>query len=397
MLVIKIWNYFKGYVIIRIKGLSLERLLNLALVEDIYLWNVKRLSNMEIEASVSIIGYNNLEELVNKTGCKIEIKERMGFPFLLERLKKRKMLGFGVLFFIIFTIFLSSMIWEVEIIGTEQISENEIIGILKNNDVKIGKFKKHIDKNQIQRAIFDKYDNISFLDIRTTGVKLILEIKEQDITLEKIDRTQPCNIVAGKKGVILKTVAKNGKALVEKGKIVEEGDILISGVMDSENSDESYLVHAEGEVLAQVRYSKTIEMPIIKHEKKETGKVYKQKGLKVKEKGIKFFAGDIPFENYIEEIDEKDIIKLRWPKINIPLKMITHIYREVELKEIKQDIDFLKKSAQLKAIEEINKELPNDSEIISKDAIYSVEDNILKAKITMEVIEDIGKIQTISD
>ncbi|WP_410960539.1 sporulation protein YqfD, partial [Salmonella sp. SKLX063344] len=56
-----------------------------------------------------------------------------------------------------------------------------------------------------------------------------------------------------------------------------------------------------------------------------------------------------------------------------------------------------KKSAQLKAIEEINKELPNDSEIISKDAIYSVEDNILKAKITMEVIEDIGKIQTISD
>ena len=45
MLAIKIWNYLKGYVIIRIKGLTLERLLNLALSKDIYLWNVNRINS----------------------------------------------------------------------------------------------------------------------------------------------------------------------------------------------------------------------------------------------------------------------------------------------------------------------------------------------------------------
>ena len=32
---------FKGYVIIRVEGLTLERFLNLAITSDIYLWDIK--------------------------------------------------------------------------------------------------------------------------------------------------------------------------------------------------------------------------------------------------------------------------------------------------------------------------------------------------------------------
>ncbi len=39
--IIKIWHYLKGYVIIKIEGLTLERFLNLAANKDIYLWDIK--------------------------------------------------------------------------------------------------------------------------------------------------------------------------------------------------------------------------------------------------------------------------------------------------------------------------------------------------------------------
>lgn len=307
------------------------------------------------------------------------------------------MLGFGAIIFISLIILLSSIVWEIEIIGAEQIPLQEIDNILKNEDIIIGKLKKNINIDNLEKALLKELEYISFLDIRTKGVKLIVELKEYDIPPEKVDKSYPSHLVAKKRGVIVKIIARKGNALVEKGKIVNEGDILISGIMGGENPENSYLVHAEGEVLAQTRYTASIEEPIVKMEKIETGRIYRQRALKFGDKGIRFLSGDVPYDDYIEEVTEKDIINLKWPKLNIPIKIVNYKFVEVELKEVKQDIDFLKQSSQLKAIEEINQQLSQDVEIISKDAIYTIEDNILKTQIIIETIEDISKVQMISN
>lgn len=397
MLAIKIWNFLRGYVIIRFEGLSLERLLNLALAKDIYLWNVKRISNLEIQATVSNRGYKDLEGVILKTGCDLIIEDRKGAPFILHKLKKRKMLGLGLLVFITIVLFLSSHIWEIEIIGAEQTPKENIISILEENNIRLGKLKKNLDKDNIKKILYEEFDYFSFLDIRIKGVKLILELKEQDLAPEIVDKNYPCHIVAKNKGVIIKVVAKNGVTMVEQGEIVNEGQILISGVVPGLNNESSFLVHSEGEVLAQTRYTVSVEEPIIKTEKRETGKLVKQRGLKIKDKGIRFITGEIPFNNYMEEINENKIINLKWPKIDFPIRFIEYIYREVEIIEVKQEIEYLKKHSQLKAINEINKSLPEDGEVISKDVIHSVVDNILKTKVIIEVIEDIGKKRIISN
>lgn len=397
MLPIKIWNYFKGYVIIRIEGLTLERLLNLALVNNIYLWDVKRINNIEIEVTLSIQGFKELKKLVKKVGCKVEIKEKRGLPFLLERLKKRKMLGIGFLIFWSVLIFLTSFIWKIEIIGAEQTPKEKIVNLLEDNNIKPGKFKKSISSDHIKTIMFNEFDYLSFLDVRIKGVKLVLEIKEQDLAPEKSDKNFPAHLIAKKKGVIEKIIAKNGMTLVTPGEIVNEGQILISGYVENPNTSTGYLVHAEGETLARTRYSSTIETPIIKKEKKETGKIHKQIGLKYKDKGITIIKGEIPYENFIEVIKEKKILNLDFINIDIPFRIVNYEYREVELIQVKQNLDFLKKSSQLLAIEEINKQLPKDAEILSKNSIYTIDDNILKTQVVIEVIEDIGKIQIISN
>src|SRR5690554_4117963 len=158
MLAIKIWNYIRGYVIIRIRGLTLERLLNLALSKDIYLWNVNRLSNTRIEATVSLSGLEALEAIVNKSGCEIEIIGKTGLPFILNRLKYKKMFALGVAVFISLILFLSSLLWKIEIIGIEQIPKDKLVNLLKDNDIRVGIFKHRIDKKKVEKIILSEYD-----------------------------------------------------------------------------------------------------------------------------------------------------------------------------------------------------------------------------------------------
>ena len=397
MLAIKIWNFLRGYVIINVEGLTLERLLNLAASNNIYLWDVKRHSNIRIEMKTTLLGFKELKSIVKKVGCKIEIDQKKGLPFIFEKLKKRKMLAIGFLLFCTFIFLLSSTIFKIEIVGNKQTPKEEIFSFLETKDVKIGRNKYKLNKDEIKRNLLNEFDYFSFVTLKIKGTVLTIEIKEQDLAPERIDRSLPCNLVAKQKGVIVKIIAKNGKDLVEKGDVVEEGDILITGIIDNDYNDDIMLVHAEGEVLALTRYSSTVESYIVKKEERYTGRIYKQKGLKIKDKGIKFLKGDVPFENYKEEIIEKSIFKSKKYDINFPIKVVNYEYKELEIKEVKQNLDFLKKAAQVNAIKEINKILKTEGEIQSKNVIHQINDNLLITKVVIEVIEDIGKIELIED
>ena len=393
MQVIKTWNYLRGYVIIKVEGLTLERFLNLAATNDIYLWDIKRIDYTILEMKATIEGFKALKEVVKKVGCRVEIKDKRGLPFILHRLRQRKMFGFGVLIFLGLIIFLSSFIWNIEVIGNEKIKAEDIITVLEKENIKPGIIKYNIDKDYTKYFLLDKFDCFSFISVEIKGTKLIIEVKEQDLPPEKVDINTPCNIVATKKGVIIKVIARNGKAAVRKGDIVKKGQILIAGEISDEYSEEYIFVHAEGEVLAKTVYSHRLDEPIIKTKKEETGKSVEMRELKIGQKGGQFLKGYIPVDHYTEEIRE---VKLFKNNIKLPFKLLVHEYKEVEIKEIRQNMEFLKKSTYIRAVEELNKQLPIDVQIESKDVKYYVKDGMLSTHVIIEVIEDIGEKQIIN-
>lgn len=386
--VIKTWNFFKGYVIIKVEGLTLERFLNLAATKDIYLWDINRVGYTTLEMKATIQGFKALKEIVKRVGCRVEIVDKRGLPFILYRLKHRKMLAFGFFIFLGVIIFLSSLIWNIEVIGNEKVRTEDILKVLEKEKIKNGIIKYKIDKDYTKHLLLNEFDTFSFLSIEIKGTKLIIEVKEQDLLPEKIDMDTPCHIIATKKGVIVKAIAKNGKAIVRKGDIVKKGQILITGSISDEYSEEQILVHAEGEVLAKTVYNYRLDEPIVKTIKEETGRVYERRELKVGQKGIQFSKGEIPYKDYIEEVKE---VKLFNVDVDLPIKILVHQFKEVEKKELKQNIDFLKQSTHIKAVEELNKQLPENVQIESKDVKYYVKDGILSTYVTLEVIEDIGQ------
>ena len=97
MLLIKLWNYLTGYVIIKIVGEYGERLLNQAALKNIYLWDIKRADNDELTARINVRDFR-LARLA-KTRCRIYVLKRVGFIFIFSKLKKKAFL-LGALLFI---------------------------------------------------------------------------------------------------------------------------------------------------------------------------------------------------------------------------------------------------------------------------------------------------------
>jgi similar to stage IV sporulation protein len=393
--IIKIWHYLNGYVIIKIEGLTLERFLNLAATKDIYLWDIKRIGYTVLEIKTSIEGFREIKEIVKKLGHQVEIVDKIGLPFAFHKFKNRKMLGIGILAFVILITFLLSILWDIEILGNEIVSTDEIMKVLEEENIRLGMIKYKLDKDYIEGLLLNQFDIFSFVSLKTKGTKLLIEVKEQLLIPEQIDKSIPCNIVASKKGVITKTIVRNGKILVRKGDIVEKGQTLITGVMEKEDGEGTkyILVHSEGEILAYTRYSINVEEPIIKTLREETGETIKFQEIKIGKKGFQFLKEEIPFKHYNEDIKE---VKLFNGKINLPFKILVHEYREVELKEIKQNIDFLKDSTHIKGVLELNKEIPENAKVQSKDVKYYIKDGVLSTYIVIEAIEDIGEKQIIN-
>ena len=86
---------------------------------------------------------------------------------------------------------------------------------------------------------------------------------------------------------------------------------------------------------------------IIKTVKEETGRIFERKEIKIGDRGIQFIKGDIPFDDYVESTEEVNILNLN---INFPIKILVHKYKEVETKEIEQDVDLVKDGENLEKL-----------------------------------------------
>lgn len=386
MIFIRIWNYFRGYVIIRIEGLYLENFINFVISKGIYLWDIRRLDYTILEAKVGINSLKDLMLLKNNISYQINIKEKFGFPFLIKRLKFRKFFILGFFISVLTMFYLTSFIWSIDISGDENISYNEVINNLKKIGVSIGTYKNKVDTDEIKRIILKEIEDISYVKAKIKGTKLLIDLKARDKITYKVESHYPCNIVSKKRAVIEKVIAKNGKSLVEKGDIVKQGQVLITGIIEDERFDKPLLVHSDGIVLGKTVYKKVIEDFINITIKKETGANYKSREIRIGNKKISLTNTDIPFENYIEDVKIID---------KFGITIVTHEYKEVKLVKYKQDINKVKRTNTLKGIEILINTLNKNAKVLRKEIKHTINGNKIITEITLEVLEEIGVKQKI--
>ena len=325
MLLVNLFNLLRGYVVIFVEGYFLERFINICTRRNIYLWDLKKLSQTTLRAKISIKGFRLLPEIARKSKVHIHILSKRGMPFVIHRYRKRYAVIVGlVIFFIVFWI-LTSFVWMIDISGNEQISREDILSALENNGVKIGTYTNSIDVDQVQNGMKIELDKLSWAGIEKRGSKVIVEIRERKSAPMIYDKTTPVNIIAKKDGIIKNILATDGAPVVKIGDTVQKGDLLISGIITGE-TEGNRKVHSYGEVVARTFYEKRAEVPLSVENKVYTGNEVSRKSIKIFNFKINLYRNSgISYSNYdkIEEIHELTVGKLI-----LPITYIKEIYKE---------------------------------------------------------------------
>lgn len=145
----------------------------------------------------------------------MKIEEKRGMPFLMNRYRKRKIF-FVLLILIAFTMFgTSKYVWNIEVEGTENISQEEILTSLADNGLSVGTRKSKIDTQDIINKIRLDRDDIAWMNIDLSGTNVIVKVVETTKKPEIVNPDEYCNIVADKKAQITKITATSGTILAK--------------------------------------------------------------------------------------------------------------------------------------------------------------------------------------
>ena len=389
MLTLNLWNYFRGYVIIKIEGLALEKFVNMCIVRDIYLWDIERVNYTTLEAKVGIKAFKTTCKIARRAGCKIRISKKNGYPFWLSRMKKRKMLIFGAFFSLTLLLALSSFVFTIDVVGNERVSEEEIIEGLGEVGFTIGKNRYLINIREIENELLINLQELAWVGIEINGINAKIEVVEKVTPPSGIQKDVPCDVVAKKSGVIEKIIARNGDTMVQKGDIVSSGDLLITGIIEREGLEQPLYHHAYGEVYAKTYYETSKTVDLIRRTKEKTGEKMTRNIIKVGDIEISLGTGDNPYEVYIIEKSSKK--PFQWRNKGLPVEIITEeIYEAVEIEE-KLDIEEEKNKLHDVLIKELMEDIPEEMEVLNSNTEFFVDNDNLEGRVILEVLEDIAQ------
>ncbi len=378
-----LWNFLVGYVVIRVEGLSLEKFINLTVSKGIHLWGIRRQNYTTMTASISIRGFRQLHSISRKIRCRIRIIDKRGLPFILFRYRKRKMLALGMLICLFIIYGLSSFVWTVEVEGVEDIEPHEVLMELESLGVHPGVYKPHIDTMSIENQLIVRFPELSWASLEIRGSRAILMVKESVLPPELVDKNTPCNIVAGKDGIIEKMIVLEGQAVVEPGQTVRKGQLIVSGIIDHSDTIGVRYVHSMGQVMARTWYQETVEMPLKEPYRQRTGRKIEIKYIGWDRFKIPYHKEEITFADYDLVIQREGFF-------------LTEKYYEVEVIHWNKNIARLKSKLEEMAVEAARKSMPPGAKIIDKKVKYDMIDSEKAiAVINIEALEDIAVQQII--
>lgn len=380
-------NYILGYINIEVEGYFIERFINLCKSKRIFLWNSKRKKATLLNTNIGINDFKKIAKLIKQTKCKVKIKRKKGLPFIFNKYKKRKIFFLFLFLIVIGIAILTNFIWNIEIIGNENISRDEILSSLEEEGLRIGAWKNNIKNQEIANNMRLIRSDLAWIGIEIKGTNAIVKIVEADKKPDIIEEDDYCNIVATKPGIIVKVNALNGTPLVKEGDVIKEGTILIGGWLEGKYTGIRY-VHANGEVKAKVWYSQTQKVELNQVISTKNGNSENKYSVKINNFNINFYKTLSKFKKYdtIEEIKKLKIFS----DFYLPIEIIKKTnYEQIE-ENVQYTVEEAKNKATVEAKKLLDKEIENKENIVNTYINYNQTEEVVEAQVIYEVLEEIG-------
>ena len=384
----KISYYFRALCSVCAAEKDIKALLSLMIKENVPFGRVSRGGDGYV-FSARAKDIPRIGDIAARIGAEVDIK-RTGFLALVKKHRRRVGLCAGCAILAASLAVSSRFIWDIRITGNERIATEDIEKRLEGYGLRLGAYKPSLDAGDVCRKMTIGNGGISWISINMRGTVAIVEVRETT-DAEKETAAIPSNLVAACDGQIVSVTAYGGKSEVRAGQTVKKGDILVSGVIDSEALGYR-LVRARGEVMANVSKRFSASVPLKTTEKKETGAVETYKKIKIFSKTAELFKKtNISFEKYdtIEKTERVEIFGVR-----LPVFVTTVTY--AEYKDV--PVELTEEEARLSAAEKAGEMMRLGT---AGDRIISVFENVTydgvvcSVELIVECVTDIATEQII--
>ena len=383
-MLVSLFRWIKGYLLVIIKGYSPERFFNLCSNHNIVIWSLSK-TEEGFQFKISIKDFFRLKPIVRKTKTRPLVKKRFGLPFYFHRYKKRKMFFLGLILGAVLIYFMSLYIWDVQITGQQSHTEEAIVEYLKTEGVFAGVKKGDIDCTHIEEMLRKHYEDIGWVSAEIRGTRLLIKITETNMPQPYVKPTGPCHIVADKDGIVISMVTRTGTPKVSIGAVVRKGQVLVSGIVEIMGDDQTAVrkgaVIADADIVIKTYYNYMDKLSLKYNDKVYTGKSNHYYSLFLF--GHDFYLLN-PFKNYnrydkyenlVNESDlrlnENMYLPVKWSSItNKEYKLVEKTYTEKEA----LDLAYQKLKLYMSQLEQQN------VVVIENNVDFTFTDNMLVAE-----------------
>ena len=221
-----------------------------------------------------------------------------------------------------------------------------------------------------------KFDEVAYLSINVKGTNIFVTVTKKAETLESVEESNYCNIIAKKDGIIESVIERSGNSVIQKGDIVRKGDVLIKG------SNNKSIPEVWATTFYEASNSASYE-EVVKEKTGNTKNVYT----------LSFYDNDyairrnIKYKDYIIENKE---YKLSLGNYTFPLTIKVSTFYETEDKKVEKDKEQV--MAELKE----DYTIPASARIVDSKHNYKVNNNMLEYTITVQTSENIADVYSLS-
>ena len=199
------------------------------------------------------------ESGLKERGIAYQRSDLKGLVGSLYAFVRKPSLVIGCILALALYLLLTSLVWEVRVVASGQVDEDDVLSYLEEAGLYEGAWRKRLDADAIAASYLLLDQSSAFVSIHLDGLIAYVELIPKDVAEPPDIAKQPAHIVASRDAIIEDVQVFEGVATVRVGEVVKAGQLLVSGAITTKGG--TRLVAADAEVWGQVEDSVTITIP----------------------------------------------------------------------------------------------------------------------------------------
>lgn len=226
------WRSLKGMVTVRLLSADLPGAMDAVNRAQIPIEEAIYLDELHLQFSVLRQDLPMVEKIAYKRGDRLEVLNHKGSYYRIRRLLKRPILTMGLLGIFLFSLWMPTRVFFVQVEGNDSIPTRKIIEVASSCGIGFGASRREVRSEKIKNALLAAMPDLQWAGVNTYGCRAVITVRERNQEAEKEEKPTVSSIVALRDALVREVTVLKGNALCKPGQVVKTGEVLVSGYTD---------------------------------------------------------------------------------------------------------------------------------------------------------------------